>query len=137
MSIENYAMIDVFPIVMQNQAVLKKAFKKENGKLRDAFNKLIDLFLDSIEQIKPKVVIVTNAFVKDLFINGFGERVCVVPDEEKVCYNIKIQGNGFATTVFCGGMIAGGHQMDTEGKKRLIRDVAYFMESSIGYKNKP
>lgn len=133
---ENYAMIDVFPIVMQNQAVLKKAFKEENEKRRDAFNKLIDLFLDSIEQIKPKVVIVTNAFVKDLFINGFDERVCVVPDEEKVCYNIKIQ-ERFATTVFCGGMIAGGHQMDTESKKRLIRDVAYFMESSIGYKNKP
>ena len=33
--------------------------------------------------------------------------------------------------------LAGGHQMDTEGKKRLICDVAYFMESSIGYKNKP
>lgn len=39
-----------------------------------------------------------------------------------------IKKSGFATTVFCGGMIAGGHQMDTESKKRLIRDVALFMK---------
>lgn len=129
-SFENYAMIDVFPIVMQNQAVLKKAFDKSDGKSRDAFNELIVYFLDSIERIKPKVIIVTNAFVKDLFTDIFLESglLDVIPDDEKVCYNIKIKKSGFATTVFCGGMIAGGHQMDTESKKRLIRDVALFMK---------
>ena len=90
---------------------------------------MIEFFLNSIEQIKPKVVIVTNAFVKDLFTVVFSESglLEVNPDDEKVYYNIKIKKSDFPTTVFCGEMIAGGHQMDTESKKRLVRDVKYFM----------
>ncbi len=122
----NYAMIDVFPIVMQNQAVLKKAYGDAKGRLKDAFDELIESFLDLIIQIEPKVVIVTNAFVKDLFVNKFNGRIRVKHDEKDVCYHLGIK--KFETTVFCGGMIAGGHQMDTESKKRLIRDVALFMK---------
>lgn len=130
----NFAMIDVFPIVIQNQAVLKKAFGDATGDLKEAFDKLIEFFLDSIRQIKPKVVIVTNAFVKDLFEKKFDGRIDAVHDDNNVCYHIEI--DNFKTTVFCGGMIAGGHQMDTESKKRLIRDVNLFMKSSIGCRKK-
>ena len=123
----NFAMIDVFPIVIQNQAVLKKTFGDATGDLKKAFDKLIEFFLDSILQIKPKVVIVTNAFVKDLFVNKFNGMIRVKHDEKNVCYYIGIK--NFETTVFCGGMIAGGHPMDSESRKRLERDVRLFIKN--------
>lgn len=138
----NYAMIDVFPLVMQNQAVLKKAYitaiTGSDGGLKDAFKSLINIFIGIIEQIQPKVIIVTNAFVKELFRNNPEENkrkkqdirmegiTVSSMDENYVCYHVTTR-NGFQTTVFCGGMIAGGHQMDTESKERLIREVRRFL----------
>lgn len=131
---ENFAMIDVFPIVLQNQGYLKKAFtksiKENNSGMGEAFKCLINIFLKIVVIIEPKIVVVTNAFVKNLITNDFKNLglVEINADDENVCYNVKIKKkNGyFETTVFCGGMIAGGHQMDTESKKRLVRDVKRF-----------
>ena len=144
----NYAMIDAFPLVMQNQAVLKKAYidavvlGRDNPKRAEAFKALIKLFIQTIESINPKVIIITNAFVKGLFRNNPDEKngnklnirlsediVTVDPmDKDFVCYKIKTSHN-FESTVFCGGMIAGGHQMDTDSRERLIRDIKRFIGS--------
>ena len=131
-------MIDVFPIVIQNQAALKQAYIKAKDKRKEAFDILIKRFIVSIECIQPKVIIVTNAFVKDLirFIPDENNKnkidiriksITVTPDSEKVCYYLTTP-SGFNTTVFCGGMIAGGHQMDTESKQRLVRDVRNYLQ---------
>lgn len=136
---DNYAMIDIFPIVIQNQAVLKEAYKNAQGEQRKAFNELLDYFLDNISQIQPSVIVATNAFVKDLFTSDdqkahpFSLRnLSRLDDFEKkddlVYYRIVIK--GIETNLFCGGMIAGGHQMDTESKSRLIRDVKCFRNHS-------
>lgn len=137
-----YAMIDVFPLVIQNQDVLKKAFynayKKNPLNLRDAFDELLVAFLDHITTIKPRVIIATNAFVKDIFtqidsplLNLQNKKYSIREDSNRVCYYICI--DGFETTLFCGGMIAGGHQMDTESKKRLIRDVRHYYSEQRGF----
>ena len=128
----NYAMIDAFPIVMQNQAVIKKVFSDayslKNNRF-NAFEELISMFVETVEQIQPKIIIVTNAFVKDLFTDKNNRlRLKNVPKMEKdnVCYRIETS-NGLKSTVFCGGMIAGGHQMDTESKERMIRDIKDYL----------
>ena len=142
----NYAMIDVFPLVIQEQSILKKAFigafKKDPLNLKQAFMALLEEFCKNIVEIKPRVIVVTNAFVKDLFI-GFDEKrkytlrwLNYLDDfhevENKVCYTFKIR--GFETTLFCGGMIAGGYRMDTESRKRLERDVMlHLSHGSIQY----
>ena len=128
-----FAMIDVFPIVIQNQAVLKSAYKEETK--RNAFNGLLKIFLETIKSIHPAVIIATNAFVKDLFtdegtkqpysLRALGLLDSFVPNTDEVCYDIKVKEE--KTRLYCGGMIAGGHQMDTESKSRLIRDVALYL----------
>lgn len=127
---DNYAMIDVFPLVLQNQAVLKAAFN--NGTFTQAFDDLLDIFLKNIVQIRPKVIVATNAFVKELFTGSNNSRLksrhkynCKKDKRNRVCYQITI--DTFETILFCGGMIAGGHQMDTESKERLKRDVKLFL----------
>lgn len=132
----NYAIINTFPIVLKEQAVLKKAvydaYNYNNSRI-PAFDELFDILLDTIVKIQPRVVVATNAFVKDLFINKISplhQKIKCRPnkDPDKICYDIEI--GAFKTTLFCGGMIAGGHQMDTESKKRLIRDVKCFLKHS-------
>ena len=135
---DNFAMIDVFPIVIQNQAVLKEAYNKATGRQREAFDELLRYFLNNIVRIHPKVIVATNAFVKDLLTDNDVKRPYSLrqlgrfddfhPDGDRVCYHITIK--DLETTLFCGGMIAGGHQMDTESKSRLIRDVKYFRNHS-------
>jgi hypothetical protein len=130
--VQQFAMIDVFPLVMQNQAVLKKAFKDAyatHNNQETAFDELLKSFLNTIECIEPEFIVVTNAFVKDLFtkenyqlhklLTSFHE------DKDRVCYDIGI--GQLKTTLFCGGMIAGGHRMDTESRRRLTRDVRHFL----------
>ncbi len=141
-----FAMIDVFPLVIQNQAVLKKAiidtFKDPLlAERKGAIEELLRSFCNNIAQIQPKVIVATNAFVKDLFTDNDEKRPYTLrqlklvddfqQDEDKVCYHIEIKGH--KTTLFCGGMIAGGHQMDTESKKRLIRDVRHYYSEQRGF----
>lgn len=130
--VKSFAMIDVFPLVMQNQAVMKKAFYDAysiHNNLETAFDELLSIFIKNIEYIEPEFIVVTNAFVKDLFIKDSSPMRKLLTsfheDKNKVCYDIGI-GN-FKTTLFCGGMIAGGHRMDTESRKRLTRDVRHFL----------
>ncbi len=129
---QSFAMIDVFPLVMQNQAIMKKAFYEaySTQNRKNAFDALLGLFLKNIESIQPEIIVVTNAFVKDLFIEktsplhklltGFDDK----KKKDRVCYDIGI--GQLKTTLFCGGMIAGGHRMDTESRNRLTRDVRHF-----------
>ena len=115
---ENYAMIDLFPIVLKEQAVLKDVYK-QNPKL---FVPLLHVFVKAIEELQPKVIVVTNAFVRDVLkkeMSKFEENKSGVYYEMKTC--------ALESVVFCGGMISGSHQMDVESKKRLIRDVRTYL----------
>lgn len=145
-----YAMIDVFPLVLQNQAVLKKAISEAFPVSKrtpakevipcDAFKAMMERFRDNVLEIKPKVIVATNAFVKDLFtcddekhpysFRKLGLLDSFYQGDDSVYYRIVIPRQGqdaFETFLFCGGMIAGGHQMDTQSKERLIRDVRHFI----------
>lgn len=146
---DNFAMIDVFPLVIQNQAVLKKAVSEafsvsrrspvKKNALGEAFKAMMDQFRDNVLEINPKVIVATNAFVKDLFTCGdekypysfrnLGLMSSIYQGDDLVYYKIVIprQEQDFEAFLFCGGMIAGGHQMDTQSKARLIRDVKHFI----------
>lgn len=145
-----YAMIDVFPLVIQNQAVLKKAISEAFSVSKrtptkkvvpcEAFKAMMEQFRDNILEINPKVIVATNAFVKDLFtcdeenhpysFRKLGILDSIYQGEDLIYYKIVIPRQGqdnFEAFLFCGGMIAGGHQMDTQSKARLIRDVKHFL----------
>lgn len=118
---DNYAMIDLFPIVKQQQAVLREAYdKRAQYGLEKAFEELLDIFREAVFDIAPKVIICANAFVTGLIANGTIDSAFSY-DNNGIFYNINC--NGHKTVVFGGGMIAGGNQMDKESKKRLFRDV--------------
>ena len=116
----NYAMIDLFPIVLNEQAVLKNAYEKN----RDLFVPLIDIFVEAVEELQPQVIVVTNAFVRDVLKK---EMPKFKENQTGVYYEMATDRS--ETAVFCGGMIAGRHQMDIESKKRLKRDVKKYLNA--------
>lgn len=142
---DKFAMIDVFPLVIQNQAVLKTAISEAYSDQKPeprwtAFYEMMELFIKNVVEIKPKVIVATNAFVKDLFTCDDEDHPYSFPNQgllnyiyqgdDLVYYKIAIPRQGhddFEAFLFCGGMIAGGHQMDTQSKARLIRDVKHFL----------
>ena len=95
---------------------------------------MLEVFIYNVVQIKPKVIVATNAFVKDLLTSETHPRSLVnlgllnatYEGDDLVRYKISIKQSDFEATLFCGGMIAGGHQMDTESRARLYRDVRHF-----------
>ena len=115
---DNYAMIDLFPIVTKEQAVLKNAYEKN----RKLFAPLIDIFVEAVEELQPRVIVVTNAFVRDVLAE---KKTMFKENPIEVCYEMTTK--KLKTVAFCGGMIAGSHQMDVESKKRLIRDVRTYL----------
>lgn len=118
---DNYAMIDMFPIVIQEQAVLKKAYNADPS----FFAPLISIFIQAVIELQPKVIVVTNAFVGSLFQTAIPKQINVQYNNVGVYHEIK--DSRLNTAVFCGGMIAGRHQMDRESKKRLIKDVKEYL----------
>lgn len=117
---ENYAMIDLFPVVTQEQEVLVKACKSYPA----FFDSLIEIFVDAVVELNPKVIVVTNAFVREA-LKKEKSKFSFTENDEEGYYVMKA--NGLDNVAFCGGMIAGKHQMDVESKKRLIRDVKNYL----------
>lgn len=117
----NYAMIDLFPIVVKEQAGLEKAYYAYPA----FFSSLLDIFVDAVVELQPKVIVVTNAFVRELFKKEMSKYFCFNENNFGVFY--EIDNHRLNTAVFCGGMIAGPHQMDVESRKRLIRDIRCYL----------
>lgn len=118
---DNYAMIDMFPIVVKEQAVLENAYNANPT----IFAALLDIFVDAVIELRPKVIVVTNAFVRELLKKEMPKYFCFKENNFGVFY--EMDNSQLNTAVFCGGMIAGPHQMDVESKKRLIRDVRCYL----------
>lgn len=146
-----YAMIDVFPIVLQKQTVLERVFKTmrpKDDKLKCAFNSLIQMFLETVKAINPRVIVVANAFVRKIFMDYLGNSkylnyngktwIDIEPNKnELVCYHITriMDDVQQKIAVFCGGAFGGRVKMDKESEKRLSRDVKYYIKGqSLDFK---
>ena len=119
----NYAMIDLFPIVVKDQAILKNAYLTYT----DFFDCLVKIFVDIVIELQPMVIVVTNAFVRDVLKKEMPKFFCFIENSLGVFYEMK--NSRLDTAVFCGGMIAGRQQMDVDSKRRLIRDVRNYLWS--------
>lgn len=118
---DNNAMMDLFPVVVKEQAVLEKAYYAYPA----FFTALFEIFVDAVVELQPKVITVTNAFVRELFKKEMPKYFSFKENNYGVFY--EMDNPRLNTAVFCGGMIAGPHQMDVESKRRLIRDVRCYL----------
>lgn len=110
----NWEHVDMFYIRETSHSTVKRILKlNENFK-----NDQIKLTCEIIEKIDPKIIIVNNAYVSELFRKGliFSSSY----NKELLTYTCEI--NGIEVLVFFTGMLSGG-ATDKESKKRLIWHV--------------
>ena len=124
----DFAMIDVFPLVKKDQSTIKQKWliKNKSQDLINAFDRLRSLFKQIVFDIKPTVIIVSNAFASSLFEQGYLTDSIPTPSTTGAYY-LNVEFNGYETVAFCGGMLTGQHTMDRFSRERLIRDVRDYL----------
>ncbi len=130
---DNYACIDLFPIVLGEEAQLKENFENDKN-IQDALKALAQITFENIIEINPKVIAITDTFVRDLFTISFPKLglLEVHEDTDNVCYDINIkdkEGIGHLYTIFCGAMLTGQRPMDRESRKRFEKDVRNYLNN--------
>ena len=122
-------MADICQIVCQNQEIIREAIKDK--KYNALFQELYDIFWQLVCELSPKVLVVTNAFVRDIIVSQkFLSRpkgVTIISDDDNVRYILRCSEHKREIILLCGGMIAGAHQMDKDSRRRLERDIKTYI----------
>lgn len=104
--------IDLFFFRETSQNNFKKRIFNRNG-LTDFGTDQLKLSKSLIEEIKPKIIVVVNAFASDLFLNEYN----AVFDENEGFHKILL--NNRTIPVFLGSMLTGQRAMDRYSYQRL------------------
>lgn len=86
----------------------------------DIFKWQMEVSKELIAAAKPKVIVIANAYVSDLFVEleGFHHF-----DEQLGAYVIKADKPLAGTPVFCSGMLSGQRALDIHSRKRLLWQI--------------
>lgn len=117
--------LDLFFIRETNQKdLLKRVFKK--GRDLNAFGEQqLKISKKSIDQARPKVVVVANALASALFETAFNAKF----DKEQGCHFAMI--NGEKTPVFLCSMLTGQRALDNFSYERLCWHISEVLRTTI------
>ena len=114
---EHYSKLDVFCVVKKNQKDVQLHFELYKKVYREMFS----IFADTIVDIRPKVIVVANAFVRDLFLEeGFDNIIKCERNEDFGGYLASINNGQFETQVYFSSMLSGQRALDVGSRENLI-----------------
>ncbi|MBR1520405.1 MAG: radical SAM protein [Bacteroidaceae bacterium] len=112
-----YSYLDLLGIRNNSQTIIRGNVDKDS-KAKGFCEKQVDIAVRAMRMAKPKVIVVCNAFARDL-LNGHDGFKTVFDDkigtDVVVCRN-ELEG----TPVFFTSMLSGRHSLDVGSRKRLI-----------------
>ena len=111
----NYSKLDVFCVVKKSQDDVEDHYKKH----KDVYEEMFDIFVSTVEKLEPKVIVVPNAFVRDLFQNDFSEKIGYDKDQEPNCGGHKAKFGNHETYIFFTSMLSGVRALDV-GSRELL-----------------
>jgi hypothetical protein len=121
-------MADICQIVCQNQEIIREAIKKHKVLFQEMYN----IFWQLVCELSPKVIVVTNAYVRDIIVSqkflSRPEWINITSDDANVRYILRCPEHDQEVVLLCGGMIAGAHQMDKDSRRRLERDIKAYIK---------
>lgn len=126
----SYSVLDVFGIVQKTQEKLQDDFLQDHHSL--FYDDMINLFFDAIVRLRPKVIVVANAFFRRLFMEHFATKVTHSPSVTYGGYDITIKAsNGECCThVFFSSMLSGSHALDCGSRENLAWMVRNYLNQS-------
>lgn len=115
---ENYYKMDVFGIMRKEQRVLEDDMN--NGSHNKEYAELFDIFVSTVEELKPKVIVVVNAFVRYLFQNVFKEKIRYDENQDPQCGGHIAKFGNHDTYIFFTSMLSGGRALDVGSRELLV-----------------
>ena len=112
---KKYSKLDVFCIVKKSQKEVREHYKE----YKDIYEKMFDIFVSTVKKLEPKVIVVANAFVRDLFQNDFREKVGYDKDQDFKCGGHKAKFGEHETYIFFTSMLSGGRALDVGSREVL------------------
>ena len=130
---KDFAALDIFGIVQAEQKIIEKDFKDHPNNYKEMFA----LFLEAIDDLKPEVIVVANAFVRKIllqekpfngvkfytFYNGYQKPV---KNTNFGGYDLVINSNKYHVYFSC--MLSGGH-LDSGNRENLIWLIRNFFKN--------
>lgn len=118
----NWEHMDVFFIRETKQEVVKELIGcKKQLDFNEFARKQLELFLPRINLIKPKIIIVNNAFASDIIKKEFSELIDIGNFNKEGFDRFKL--NNRSVPIFFTGMLSGQRALDRESRRRLIWQV--------------
>ncbi len=140
---KEFAALDIFGIVQAKQKVIEEDFKQNPGNYKEMF----DLFLKAIDDLKPEVIVVANAFVRKIMLrekpfkgnnfDTFYNHNCYYNLKENTIfggYDLDINNNN-KYHVYFSCMLSGGH-LDSGNRENLIWLIKNSLKNGLGQKTR-
>lgn len=118
--------IDLFFYRETNQGQLKKVILNKDG-MNEFGRKQLELSKKLLEAIKPKIIVVVNAFASNVFYNEYNLKRNF--DEELGCHVTDL--NGQSVPVFLASMLTGQRAMDNYSFERLKWHIKQVYEQVV------
>lgn len=123
-----YSKLDVFCVVKKEQKEVRGHYKKH----QEIYKEMFKIFVSTVEKLEPEIIVVANAFVRDLFQKDFiGKSGYEYEDKQDSDYgghNAKFGNHD--TYIFFTSMLSGGRALDV-GSREVLK---WAVER---YKNRP
>ena len=120
----DWSHLDLLHIRQTDQKIVKALFKDNIG--NEFLRKQLEISISIIKKSKPKIIVVLNAYARELFINECN--IKTVFDESigthKVIHNIDLEG----TPVFFTSMLSGQRALDNGSYDRLVWHINYTLK---------
>lgn len=119
----DWSHFDLLFIRETNQNNIKQIYSKEFGK--DFLNEQLSISKNVIENSKPKVIVISNAYARDLFY--YNCEIETVFDESLGTHKIINNKNLEGTPIFFTSMLTGQRALDNGSYDRLVWHIKYVL----------
>ncbi len=112
-----YSKLDVFCVVKKAQKQVIKHYSDKNNK--SLYEKMFTIFVDTVEKIQPEVIVVANAFIRDLFQNDFKDIIRYDKNQDLEYGGHRAKFGEHETYIFFTSMLSGGRALDVGSREVL------------------
>lgn len=128
---------DMLPFREKNQKLISKYFDKKTPIITDLLSKFVTISKEIIEESNPKLLIVSNAYVRNMFSFGGSDenpnpwQVFKTEFSSEIGTHLITEGKLKNTPVFFTSMLSGQRAMDVGSRQRLDWHIRMILDGKL------
>ena len=117
------SVMDLFGIVQSKQSVIENDYAAAISSSPNPYTEMIQIFLEVVKELKPKIIIVANAFVRRVLLSELQGRMSW--DCGYGGYHLIV--DGFCAKVYFTSMLYGNRALDQGNRENLVWIVQRYL----------